>query len=302
MKPLVHLPPPSLAIAILGCGNVGSTFAFQLARVGHDVTVVARSGSKRLEQLRFDGAVVDVEGARATVRVEDRLDERVAYDLLIVTMLAHQIPAVVPALQGSRARCVLFMCNTFEPEILQQAVGTGRGAFGMPFVQAKLDEGGRLKASIGAGGQKTLVSQRRWVEVFEAAGLPATLEQNMPLWLRCHAPLCAAFESVSAAAIRRGGGASWREASVLARGIRASFRLIEAMGHPIHPRSKRLIHRCPEAGVATMLWSLSRVRSFRELLATGEAECAALVDAMSRAAERLGSTVESADVAAMKLR
>ena len=51
-----------------------------------------------------------------------------------------------------------------------------------------------------------------------------------------------------------------------------------------------------------MLWSLSRVRSFRELLATGEAECAALVDAMSRAAERLGSTVESADVAAMKLR
>lgn len=43
-------------IAIVGPGDIGSTFAFQLAQAGHDVTVVARRA--RLAQLRRDGAVV----------------------------------------------------------------------------------------------------------------------------------------------------------------------------------------------------------------------------------------------------
>jgi 2-dehydropantoate 2-reductase len=34
------------------------------------------------------------------------------------------------------------------------------------------------------------MSQKRWVDVFNAAGLPALLEPDMPLWLRCHVPLC----------------------------------------------------------------------------------------------------------------
>lgn len=37
----------------------------------------------------------------------------------------------------------------------------------------------------------------------------------MPLWLRCGAPLRAAFESVSIAAMKLGSGASWRDTSVL---------------------------------------------------------------------------------------
>jgi len=36
--------------------------------------------------------------------------------------------------------------------------------------------------------------------------------------------------------------------------------------------------------MAAVLWFVSRLRSFRELLATGGAECAALVDAMASAA------------------
>ena len=40
--------------------------------------------------------------------------------------------------------------------------------------------------------------------MFNAAGLPATLEPDMPLWLRCHTPMCVAFESVAVACERRG--------------------------------------------------------------------------------------------------
>jgi 2-dehydropantoate 2-reductase len=37
-----------LSIAIVGAGRIGSSFADQLARASHQVTVVARPGSTRL--------------------------------------------------------------------------------------------------------------------------------------------------------------------------------------------------------------------------------------------------------------
>ena len=47
---------------------------------------------------------------------------------------------------------------------------------------------------------------RHRADVFNAAGLPALVEPDLPLWLRCHVPL--AFESVPVASERGGGGAS----------------------------------------------------------------------------------------------
>ncbi len=274
-----------LRIAVLGAGRIGSTFAFQLARVGgHDVTVIARPGSMRLRQLEHDGAIVDLKGTRSGVHVASVLDEQAPYDLVIVTLLAHQVDALLPALQRSAATCIQFMFNTFHPERLEAAVGGERCSFGMPFVQAALDANGRLKASIGAAGQRTIMSRQRWVDVFNAAGLPSVVEPDMPLWLRCHVPLCVAFESVSVAGMRRGGGALWSEAMVLARGIHASFELIKHLGYGIHPKSKRRIDGSPAWLVAAGLWSVSRLRSFRELLATGEAECRALVETLAAAA------------------
>ena len=296
------MPSPSpLRIAVLGVGKIGSTFAFQLARAGHhDVTVVARPGSVRLQQLQRDEGIVDVKGERASARVTDTLDEQTPYDLVIVTLLAHQVDAVLPTLQRSAAKCIQFMFVTFEPERLRDAVGADRCSFGMPFVQAILDDDGRLKATIGAAGQKTIMSQRRWVDVFSAAGLPAALESDMSLWLRCHVPLCVAFESVSVAGQRRGGGASWGEALVLARGVHEGFALIKGLGYRVYPRGKARIAGCPTWVVAAMLWLMSRIRSFRELLATGKNECRALVDVMVAAAPRANPPVRLADIQAMK--
>ena len=278
-------PTPPLRIAILGAGKIGSTFAFQLAGTGgHDVTVIARPGSLRLAQLERDQAIIDVTGRMATVRVTGELDEAVPYDLIIVTVLAHQAEPLLPALRRSAAVAVQFMFNTFNPERLQAALGAERCAFGMPFVQAILNADGRLKVAIGVAGQKTLMDRQQWVDVFTASGLPASLEPKMQLWLRCHAPVCVAFESVSAAGERRGGGASWREALILAKGVQAGFRLITALGYPIYPRAKMRINSRPAWVFAGVLWSMSRIRNFRELLATGKAEARELVDAMLIAA------------------
>ena len=186
-----------LSIAVLGCSNIGSAFASRLARAGHDVTAIARPSSERLAQLQQDSRIVDVDGTRTEVRVVDRVDPVIPYDLLIVTLLSHQIGSVMPALQASAARTVLCMFNASKPDALVAAIGPERCALGMPFIQAKLDGQGPLKTTIGTGGQKTLLGEQRWVDLFTAAGLPAALEPDMPAWLRSHAPLCVAFESVS---------------------------------------------------------------------------------------------------------
>jgi 2-dehydropantoate 2-reductase len=289
-----------LKIAVVGMGNIGSAYAFQLVRTGgHEVTAVARPGSSRLEQLGRDGAIVNTAGEKAEVQVSDKLDKGVPYDLVLVTLLAHQVDAVLPALQRCSARRIQFMFNNFEPERLQQAIGTERCSFGMPFLQARIDSEGRLDAKIGAAGQKSKMDSHDMVEVFNAAGLPAALEENMLLWLRCHVPMAVALESVSVAAVRRGGGASWKQAMVIARGTQEAFTLIQRLGYRLYPSGKVALHAGPAWLLASLLWSVSRIRSFRELLATGANECCALVASLVANASRAEQPVSVERIAAM---
>ena len=64
-------------IAVFGAGAIGTAFAFELARAGHDVTVVARGA--RLAQLRGDGGIVTHDGRRADVAVVDSFDVEAAF-------------------------------------------------------------------------------------------------------------------------------------------------------------------------------------------------------------------------------
>ena len=164
----------SLRIAVVGAGAIGSTFAFQLARTGgHDVTAVARPGSARLAQLERDCGIVRTTGDRADMHVSATLDEAAPYDLVIVTVLAHQVDSVLPALQRSAAKRIQFMFNNFDPERLRDVIGAERCSFGMPFVQAMIEPDGTLKATIGAAGQKNKMDDPASVDIFIAAGLPA---------------------------------------------------------------------------------------------------------------------------------
>ncbi len=289
-----------LRIAVLGTGRIGSAFAFQLARTGnHRVTAIARPQSARLQQIERDHGILDTKGERADVVLADSLDEQISYDLIIVTLLAPQIDTVLPALQRSVAKRILFMFNTFEPERLRDAVGAQRSSFGMPFVQADFNKDGRLQATIRTA-RKTKIGSENLVDVFIAAGLPAEFEPEMMLWLRCHAPLCIAFESVSVAAVRRGDAASWNEAMVLARGMKESFRLIRRLGYPLYPSEKRWLAISPAWMGAYMLRRMSRIAEFRNLLATGINECCALVDVLAAAATKSKTPVSVSKILAMK--
>ena len=176
-----------LSIAVIGAGKIGSTFAYQLARAGHDVTVIARPDSLRLQQLQRDQGIILKTRERAEVRVADKLNEEAAYNLVVVTTPAHQVDAVLPALQRSKAHCVQFMFVTFEPERLRDAIGSHRCSFGMPAVMATMDSEGRIKPTI-ISSLKILHGDQRWAELFSSAGIPSAFEPEMALWLRCEAP------------------------------------------------------------------------------------------------------------------
>ena len=112
--------------------------------------------------------------------------------------------------------------------------------------------------------------------------------------------MCVAFESVAVAGKRRGGGASWAEAMVLACGVHAGFALIKGLGYPIYPSAKKLIQGSPVPVLAATLWSMSRIASFREVLATGKSECQVLVDVMVAAAPLATQPVNLTRIQAMK--
>ena len=192
------------------------------------------------------------------------------------------------------------MFNNFEPEKLRDAVGADRCSFGMPFIQATLDSEGKLNAKIGTGGQKSKMNSKECAGVFKEAQLPAVFEPDMLLWLRCHAPLGAAFESVSVAGMRRGGGASWTESIVIARGLQESFTLIQRLGFRLYPSGKARLQASPVWLVAGILWFMSRIRPFRELLATGANECRALVDVLATNASQAQPPVSVQQILGMK--
>ena len=270
-----------LSIALLGCGGIGSTYAYYLSRAGHTVTAIARPGSTRLAQLTVDAAVVLHTGERATVTPTDRLDEQAAFDLVLVCLQDYQLSAVLPSLQRSRAKAVQLMFNTYRPEQLVEALGgVARCTLGMPFAQASVDSAGKLHCVVNRS--SSLLGSQRWVDVFAEAGLPATYEPQMALWLRNHASVCVAFEAVATLAVRRGGGggATWADAMACARAMQQGLSLTQRLGYPLHGQGKGMFYRSPVAVPALVLWSMSRVKSFRELLSLGETECCAMCDAM----------------------
>ncbi len=265
-------------IAIIGLGAIGSTFAFQLARAGHDVVVIARG--QRLEQLQRDKAIVMSDGARAAVRVSAALDPSVSFDLVLLTVLAHQVDAVLPTLTTSAARTVMFMFNTFAPLApLRDAVEAARFAFGFPSVLGTLEEG-RLNAQIQRRGMLTTVTDDTWRRVFSDAGIPSVVHSDMESWLRTHAALVVPFMVATVLSYRRRAGLSWAEAAQLSRALDEGVALVRRLGNTITPSFAVVLSRLPSFVVAAIMWSATRVPALRRLGALGAREPLALIDVM----------------------
>lgn len=272
-----------MRIAVIGPGGIGSTFAFQLARAGHDVTVVARG--TRLRCLRRDQAIITTSGEQAPVQVACELDTSAAWDLVLVTVLASEVDVLLPALAASAARAIMFMFNTFRPlDRLRDGAGAERTVFGFPAIGASIEDG-RLSASIPRRGMSTTVSDGRWAEVFSRAGIPSTAHPDMQGWLRTHAALVVPLVLAAHRAQREGRGARWREAADLARALDEGLRLVRALGDTITPGPVAVLGRLPVPVLAGTLWALTRLPAFVKTVSIApKDEPAALIDEMASCA------------------
>ena len=271
-----------MQIAIIGPGGIGSTFAFQLARAGHEVTVVARGN--RLEFLQREQAIVKADGTRAAVKVSAALDATTPWDLVLVGVLAHQVDAVLPQVAASAARTVMFMFNTFEPFArLREAVGAQRFAFGFPAILATLEDG-KLTSQIVTRGQVTTVTDAKWAEVFTSAGISAVVHADMESWLRTHAAMVVPVMFAFVKAHDRKAGITFREAYGYARALNEGFKVVRKLGNAITPAPMVVLECLPTPTIAALLWAATRSDVIRKSGAAGLGEPLALLEAMQAAA------------------
>lgn len=171
--------------------------AFNLAKAGHYVTAVARG--ERLQQLARDNAIVMRNRERAPIAAREALDANEPYDLVIVSLFATQVDAVLPTLRASRAKTVMFFFNTFESiDRFRDAVGPERFTPGFPGGIFSKIEKGVVTASVRAG---TMVEKKEWAKVFREAEIPAAVEPNMQAWLRTHGAMVAPLMASGALAV-----------------------------------------------------------------------------------------------------
>jgi 2-dehydropantoate 2-reductase len=271
-----------MQIAIVGAGRIGSTFAFQLARAGHDVTLIARGA--RLSALQHDPAIETVSGERARVKVEGAIDLMKRWDLLLVTVLAHQVDDLLPSLHLSAAKKIMFMFNTVESLTrLREAVDPARFEFGFPTVMAAFVDG-KLKHSVDKPGQITTVTSEHFRALFAEAGIPAEICADMESFLRSHAAFVVPLMAMGQVVYARGMGISWPEAKRYARAMAEGFGLVERLGNSLTPAAVSLLSRLPHWLATALMWGASRLGAVRELGAMGPTEVRQLIDAMTAAA------------------
>jgi 2-dehydropantoate 2-reductase len=276
-------------IAVFGPGAIGSAFAFHLSQAGHDVTTVARG--KRLQDLQAEGAVVLLDGTRAPITVAAALDPAVAYDLVLVTVLAPQVAALLPALRACAAKRVMFMFNTFDAlDPLREAVGAERFCFGFPGgVFASLHDG-KLKKAVNRG---TTTDDVVWAKVFGEAGIPTAVSHDMHAWLRSHAAMVIPLMSMGVVSAARQAGVSWAEAKQYALALDDGFEIVRALGHRIEPSEVAVLSKLPRLVTTSLLWAMSRTQMSRDLGALGAHEPRMLIDMVAQAAPDQAGTLKA---------
>lgn len=269
-----------MKVAIVGAGRIGSAFGYHLARSGHNVTLIARGS--RLEQLRRNkGLIENITGGRAEVQVDQLLNTTTPWDLVLVTVLAHQVDAVLPSLASCRASTIMFMFNTFgDLHPLRDAVGAHRARFAFPNM-ISFFEADKLRNVVNGPGLVTATDSPEWVDLFKAAGLPAELRADMQSYLRSHAAFVVPMMAAAHLAPPHGPGITWRQSLQLATALRAGLTLVTELGHQLMPGFVIGLARLPQHVAAAMLWAFSRTKANRDLRKFGPDEVRSLIDTMA---------------------
>lgn len=195
-----------MKILILGAGVIGTTYAWQLSNAGHDVTLFV--GKSNQEKIRRDGIHIRCRDERkknsapieTTYRpvVADELNSQDDYDLIIVSVRAHQLEDILPILAESSDKAdILFFCNNWwGEEKIRKFLPAEKYLFGFSrLVGGWRTEGGvecvifdnpELATMLGEQDGQITPRLQKLRDTFEKANLKPVISQDILGWLVIH--------------------------------------------------------------------------------------------------------------------
>jgi 2-dehydropantoate 2-reductase len=294
-----------MKVLIVGAGVIGSFNAARLKDAGQDVALLARG--RRLAELREHGVVLEDAGTgrRTTTRVPliDRLGPDDAYDLAIVVVRRNQIPSALPLLAPNRhIPSILFLGNNAAgADDLIRALGRERVLLGLP------NAGGERQGHVvrylwfpyifpllfGELDDALTPRTAAIVHLFQSAGLPGRVQNNVEAYQKTHAAGLPAF----AGAVYMCGGDVRRLAhtpeamKLFVRSYREALRALEAVGIPLSPSAVRLVEWIPEP---LLLLGLRRFFDTELAVVGGEGHANASPDEMKEIADEMRAILRRA--------
>ncbi|MFL0252323.1 ketopantoate reductase family protein [Clostridium neuense] len=138
-----------MKILIYGAGVLGSYAAYELKRVGHEVTILARG--KRYEELKEKGLVIRHYLQRKTtvdkINVVKELLPEDQYDVTFIVMQNSQVKSVLPAISAN-VKCPMFVfvgnednAKEISEEIKKTSSSNPRVLFGFFSIGGRREEG-----------------------------------------------------------------------------------------------------------------------------------------------------------------
>jgi ketopantoate reductase len=195
-----------MKLLILGAGVIGATYAWQLSNAGNDVTLLARKPN--LERLRKEGIHIRCKDERQKKAppteiayhpsVVDELRAQDKYDLIIVSVRAHQLEDVLPMLAENSGKAdVLFFCNNWwGEEKIRKFLPAEKYLFGFSrlvggwrtenHVDCIIFDNPELATVLGESNGQITPRLQNLREVFEKANLKPIVSEDILGWLAIH--------------------------------------------------------------------------------------------------------------------
>lgn len=255
-----------MKILIYGAGIIGSTYGWQLAEAGHDITVFVRKGQKlQVEEQGIHLVCQDFRnGRKKTVdtvfrpHVIDELDTQNDFEYIIVATNKIQLPDVLPVLGTSAGKAhVLFFQNNWDCfDEIACFLKPEQYFFGFPFMVG----GGReadgiycvisgMKYShtpIGEVNGAITPRVRKIVQALEGASLKPVASRQILLWIITH---YAAAAGLTAGILSAGSATKFvNDSSILRttiRAIREGFSICLKRGYDAKAEKANKLYQLP---------------------------------------------------------
>lgn len=250
-----------MKILIYGAGVIGCTYGWQLAKSGHDISILVRKGKKQhIEKNGVSIYCTDFRNYKKSTEtivfrpaVTDTLTSDNDFEYIIVTTNSPHLEEILSVLKESSGKAhILFFQNIWQDDLkkISKYLAPEQYFFGFPFMAG----GGRDKRGInsiisGSKYSKTMLGEtngaitpriQKIANAMSDADMKPFISNQIITWLIPH---CAFIAAISAGVMKAGGTMEVfidnpKTIKTTIKSIRESFHICSQMG--INPKKEKV--------------------------------------------------------------